>query len=40
MPMGEGGAADGRGAIPPRDILKTPVALTVVGGRVVFEREP
>jgi predicted amidohydrolase YtcJ len=26
--------------IPPRDILKTPVDLTVVGGRVVFEREP
>src|SRR5262245_52279554 len=25
-------------AIPPRDILKTPVDLTVVGGRVVFER--
>jgi len=25
-------------AIPPREILKTPVDLTVVGGRVVFER--
>ena len=26
--------------IPPRDILTTPVDLTVVGGRVVFERKP
>jgi predicted amidohydrolase YtcJ len=26
--------------IPPRQILTTPVDLTVVGGRVVFEREP
>jgi predicted amidohydrolase YtcJ len=24
--------------VPPREILKTPVDLTVVGGRVVFER--
>ena len=27
-------------AIPPREILTTPVDLTVVGGRVVFERKP
>jgi len=26
--------------VPPRQILTTPVDLTVVGGRVVFEREP
>jgi predicted amidohydrolase YtcJ len=26
--------------IPPREILTTPVDLTVVGGRVVFERKP
>jgi len=27
-------------AMPPREILTTPVDLTVVGGRVVYEREP
>ena len=30
--------ADDLFAVPPRRILETPVDLTVVGGRVVFER--